>query len=275
MNTWAIAAPQAQPRNALAMNALDSLAGAVAVMGEPQFGSGILQCVNKVLPVDFWSAYRIYPDQPPQMFLSGSLERKDVSMDCFTRYRQSLYQQDKTFASARDLTQTGQTAMTLWNEAEIPSPHRDQIYRRHDIFERLSVVTAEKTSSILALNFYRFRSTGGYAAHEVDAVQMLARFLQECVSKHLVIDELLRQAPPVQNRGVKENLLAVCPRLTPRELDVCERLLRGWTYEGIAADLGLSATSIKTYRARAFDRLGIHFRNELFALAAEQTHIGI
>jgi len=37
------------------------------------------------------------------------------------------------------------------------------------------------------------------------------------------------------------------------------------THDGIAADLGLSVPTVKTYRNRAFARLGIHFRNELFA----------
>ena len=48
---------------------------------------------------------------------------------------------------------------------------------------------------------------------------------------------------------------------------MCARLLQGMTQEGIACDLGLSLPTVKTYRNRAFSRLGIHFRNELFALA--------
>ena len=62
-------------------------------------------------------------------------------------------------------------------------------------------------------------------------------------------------------------LLRAHPGLTERELDVCARLLQGMTQEGIACDLGLSLPTVKTYRNRAFSRLGIHFRNELFALA--------
>lgn len=38
------------------------------------------------------------------------------------------------------------------------------------------------------------------------------------------------------------------------------------TQDGIASDLGLSVPTVKTYRNRAFARLGIHFRNELFPL---------
>jgi len=45
--------------------------------------------------------------------------------------------------------------------------------------------------------------------------------------------------------------------------------LRGLTFDGVAADLGVSATSVKTYRNRAFARLGIHHRNELFGLVVD------
>jgi DNA-binding NarL/FixJ family response regulator len=40
------------------------------------------------------------------------------------------------------------------------------------------------------------------------------------------------------------------------------------TQEGIANDLDLSVTTVKTYRNRAFGRLGIHFKSELFARLA-------
>jgi DNA-binding CsgD family transcriptional regulator len=47
-------------------------------------------------------------------------------------------------------------------------------------------------------------------------------------------------------------------------------MLKGLTYDGIAADLGLSAATVKTYRDRAFDRLGINHRNQLFGLLASR-----
>ena len=56
------------------------------------------------------------------------------------------------------------------------------------------------------------------------------------------------------------------PTLTAREVEVCARLLTGMTQDGIASDLGLSLATVKTYRNRAFARLGIHFKNQLFSL---------
>lgn len=64
-------------------------------------------------------------------------------------------------------------------------------------------------------------------------------------------------------------LRELAPGLTARELEVCLRLLRGMTQDGIAADLGLSAATVKTYRNRAFARLDIHHRHQLFALLVE------
>ena len=47
--------------------------------------------------------------------------------------------------------------------------------------------------------------------------------------------------------------------LTPQELAVCLHLLRGLSHAGIAAELGLKESTVKTYRNRAFARLDIHF----------------
>ena len=61
---------------------------------------------------------------------------------------------------------------------------------------------------------------------------------------------------------------AVAPGDGPdtQELAVCLHLLRGLSHAGIAAELGLKESTVKTYRNRAFARLDIHFRSQLFAL---------
>lgn len=241
----------------------------VESIGEPGFGQVAIERLNQVAAVDFWSVYRLAPDGPPRMFVSGSGRGRDVSAECFRCYREGLYRHDHTFAGVRGVAGAGAAAMTLWNESEIPSPHRDQIYRRHDIRERLSIVAGDAAAGLLAVNLYRYQRSGSYRDDEIDTVQTLARGLLASVRKHIqfVTAAGASQVPDEGRAGV---LRGLCPALTPRELEVCERLLRGWTYDGIAADLGLTPASVKTYRARAFDRLGIHFRNELFALVSRK-----
>ena len=67
-----------------------------------------------------------------------------------------------------------------------------------------------------------------------------------------------------------ESLFATAERfksLTPRENQVCQRILSGYGSEAISAELGISLHSTFTYRKRAYQKLGICSQNELFAIA--------
>ena len=97
----------------------------------------------------------------------------------------------------------------------------------------------------------------------------LAGPLTAVVRRHLALRPQVQAGPPTGQR-----LGQRWPALTERELQVCERLLRGLTFEGIGADLGLSAATVKTYRNRAFGRLGIHHRNQLFSLVLGAPQAG-
>ena len=81
----------------------------------------------------------------------------------------------------------------------------------------------------------------------------------------MLLAAVLRHIELSRPADLRQRLVERCAALTARELDVCERLLRGWSYDGIAADMALSVATVKTYRARAFARLGMHFKSELFA----------
>ena len=63
---------------------------------------------------------------------------------------------------------------------------------------------------------------------------------------------------------LEARLRALCPALAAREVAVCTALLRGRTAPEVAAALGLRASSVHTYRKRAYAKLGIGSLPELF-----------
>lgn len=63
---------------------------------------------------------------------------------------------------------------------------------------------------------------------------------------------------------VESRLLALCPRLTAREAAVCSALLRGRTSTEVAAALGIQLSSVRTYRKRAYVKLGVSSLTGLF-----------
>ncbi|RIY39664.1 hypothetical protein CJP73_13730 [Neopusillimonas maritima] len=239
----------------------DAVAKIVTGIGVEDFSHQVLQQVNRVMPVGCWSVYRVGGSQP-RMFLSSTYQRKDTTADSWRAYLSGPHLADKSFI----LDSTGITspAITHLTAEEIPTPlHRDKVYRQFDMSERLSVVEAESQSEIFALNFYRYNDQRLYSDHELAAFEALAPALLAAVRRHLALSQQSHLTNAMSVDAVRLIFQARRPDLTERELDVVARTVLGMSYEGIATDLGLKLPTVKTYRNRAFDRLDIHFRNEL------------
>lgn len=247
--------------------ALGAMAGLVAGIGGERFADTALRQLNDAqLHAASWAVYRTWSDRQPVLLLSASLGVADTTGQCFAAYRDGLYRRDHSF----DAVARGRSAVIRMHADEAPSEHhRDAIYRRHRVLERLSVVQRDDDGSLLAVNVYHHEHQGRFGEGEVAGFAALAPLLLAAVQRHVALADGATgrgaAAGRTSDAAPRQALLARCPGLTPRELDVCERLLRGWTYDGIAADLGLSVATVKTYRVRAFERLGMHFKSELFA----------
>lgn len=237
--------------------ALDGMIGAI---GDREFAPRALRAINGSIDAASWSVYRLYRDRAPVMHCSASLGVADTTGDCFAAYAAGLYRRDSSFDVVRALPGPGAVALLRMRAEDAPNrDHRELIYSAHGLAERLSVAALDDDGSLLAVNLYRHRHQGAFPGHECDALAGIATGVLSAVRRHLALDA------PAAPADARARLSAACPALTRRELDVCERLLRGWSHEGIAVDLGLSPATVKTYRARAFGRLGLHFRSELFA----------
>jgi DNA-binding CsgD family transcriptional regulator len=237
---------------------VEAMGGVISCIGETAFPQDALAQLNRWLPVAWWSVYRLFDDKPPTLHASAAYHVPDGTRDSFQVYRDGLYKADQTFLAARD--HGAQQMLVHWHAREIPHPHRESIYSRHGLTERLSIVCRDADESLLAVNLYRHGEQPGFSDQEMADVGGAAGLLLSCVQRHV----RLCSATPRND--------AALGMLTRREREVCERMLKGISYDGIAADLGVSAGTIKTYRDRAFERLGIHHRNELFALVF--GHIG-
>ena len=263
MQVWSV--PALSPRTPPSPQR-DLSAALIGCIARDDFAVRALAEVNRALPVAWWTVYQVFDDQPPHLCAQASHAVPDIALDCWRIYRGGVYRDDTHFAQAgrADSAAADGAVLTHCVADDFGRAHREQIYTAHSLSERLSLVSAdrggENPGALLAVNLYRHRAQARFAPAEIDAVQGLAGTLLAVVQRHLELGAL-RQSP-------LQRLRRRCPGLTQREAEVCERLLQGWTFDGIAADLGLSTTTVKTYRNRAFERLGIHHRNELFGVAS-------
>lgn len=111
------------------------------------------------------------------------------------------------------------------------------------------------------VNFYRIAAQGRFSAAQRERLEAIAPAIAASVARHFQ-----ENATPDQSLAA---LLATRPplaALTPREQDVCRRILAGFSSEAISRELGISLHSTLTYRKRAYERLGISSQNELFGI---------
>lgn len=260
MQSWRITPPSAPQRDVQAC-----LASVIGAVGDAGFAGTALASVNGALNAASWSVYRVWRDRAPVLHLSSSHGVRDTTRDCFQVYRDGLYQRDRTFDAARNASARGEALMFRLRARDFPNrDHREAIYQRHGVSERLSIVAPQDDDSVLAVNLYHHDHQGSFTEAELANFEQLAQGLLATVRRHIELTEVATPKRP-DLAALQLALQRHCPTLPARELDVCARLLQGLSYDGIAADLGLSVATVKTYRRRAFERMGLHFKSELFA----------
>nr|WP_051160642.1 LuxR C-terminal-related transcriptional regulator [Bradyrhizobium japonicum] len=111
------------------------------------------------------------------------------------------------------------------------------------------------------VNFYRIAAQGRFSAAQRERLETMAPAIAASVARHF-------QHNAAPERSLAEMFATCAPLagLTPRERDVCRRILEGFSSEAISNELGISLHSTLTYRKRAYERLGISSQSELFAI---------
>ena len=257
METWALQSKQTN----------QDFSKVISHIGDDQFGTTLLKSFDDVAEIDFFSVYSLDQSKKPRMFLSASQGSVDVSAQCFKKYLSGIYSRDHTFDQAKSLSTLTNTALTHWHESEFPKDHRTAIYSSFNILDRLSIVDATPNQELIAINFYRHQGKSLFSENDIDIIQNSAAQMLASVRKHIQFSSLNASPKLSDEINIRESLKSLYPELSDRELQICSGLLMGRTYEGIASDLGISLATVKTYRARAYEKLGIHFKSELFGTA--------
>lgn len=113
------------------------------------------------------------------------------------------------------------------------------------------------------VNFYRIAAQGQFSDAQHARLQAIAPAISATVARHF---QHSPEATTGQSLAALFATRAPLADLTPREREVCRRILLGFSSEAISLALGISLHSTLTYRKRAYERLGISSQNELFAI---------
>lgn len=149
---------------------------------------------------------------------------------------------------------------------DIVVPAYRRMLKRANVIERVSFVRKFGRAGWRCLTVARRGQSGRFKPQELDWLGAYYRLLMPLMDRHrLLVGEVVEDR--ARRIAELEQRFAVrFPSLTSREREVCARAAIGITVEGAALDLGIAASSVLTYRKRAYQRLQISSAYELARL---------
>lgn len=228
-------------------------------LGETGFWPALLDLCHELTGASDLSLMTCRHDRlPPAPVLVAAASRQgDAAARAGQRYLQGRhYRLDDNLRSLPALA--GHLAFSQLQATQLPdSAWRHDCYDDLGLAGRLSLLVPAAEQWIV-LNAYRPHRCAVSDAHAVRRLRQQAPTLAAALRRHLALS-----APAVTAVTADDPLAA----LSSRERQVVDAILAGLSAKACGRQLGLSPTSVATYRQRAFQKLGVRRQVELFRLA--------
>lgn len=234
---------------------LNILSACLNSVGTEDFNGHFLNMIERVIKADQCMIFSYRTDRP-QCYLSFNERQKETATNLAHKYLRNGYQHDLLRDEIEAVKQDG--IMRIHSLADLTDRMSDDYYRQFftstGIIDKIAVLAGDK-DEVVGLNFYRFEENGRFMISETG----LRRDFWALVSKIVLLHYAKSQ--PNQLRSPLNSLSA-------REKEICEAILKGLTTDAIAWELNVAASTVNTYRKRAYEKLGINSKSALFALCA-------
>jgi DNA-binding CsgD family transcriptional regulator len=273
MQHWIVGSGESQI--AVGVTSASRLIAALGSKDRTALASAVLTLVRTQVPVHHCSMLSFEGDRSPRLISGASLQHQWHVFNIASAYARDFYRKDGLQRLIGSYPASFEAPLVIVQRQgleDIEDPeYRRQCYECIGIGDRVSILVRVGRAQSLAVNLYRDQSAGPYSAADIECLIGLAPLISGCVARHYALDVDGESS----FRGVVTDELAeLCPQLTVREREVVQRILDGMLTERIAEDLHIRPTTVITYRIRAYEKMNVTSRRELFAAVMRRKALG-
>ena len=256
--SMAIATQTSNPRGLVSFDGslLDSVSKCISSIGRDAFTEFFLEFVLQVGAAQV-TAFSYEADMA-NCLLSRNFLSEERGGTLAAAYVDGWFREDPLFKRARAM-EDGECAVV---RLESLLPELDEKYGSMFFgapgFRTKTAILLAQDSRRMILNLYLARDPSSVSSIALDSIPTeLYQLIGRMLATHFA-----RLKPP----GFPLPLAV----LSERERQVCLGMLAGRKAEAIAENIGVSANSVVTYRQRAYQKLGISSRGQLFSICRIQ-----
>lgn len=242
------------------------LISAVGSIDHRTLGNAILALVNRHLPMADCTVMAFKTDHNPRIVSVASLTHEQQIFQCASGYAHQLHQHDRIQLHLRSILpqeeiggiMVHRQTLTQIIDAELRRLYHDTL----KVVDSLAITIKTGQQEWITTHLCRHRDQGPLGEQEIGTLRQLASLIATSVARHCRLEA---DSEGDFRPSVSDGIDQLCSLLTQRERQVILRILDGVTVERIAGELGLKPTTVITYRSRAYEKLGISSRRELFS----------
>lgn len=229
----------------------------IETLGTRDFFDPLFRLIEGLLAVDQCMIFMLDSQSRMSCLLSRNFSQENIATPLAKSYIQAGYQSDPNLQILAGLSSGDTRTLHLAQMMDsMSAAYREQFFSNPGLSDKVSIMRCDRTNRYY-INLYRgvdrcsFSDDGFF----VDPVE--GRLISSVIAQHYNLNDSLREEGPLAF-------------LSDRERQVCRGILAGKKTEAVAADLSLAASSVVTYRRRAYQKLGITSRAALFELCRQQ-----
>ncbi len=242
------------------------LLDAIACVDHTTLAHAVLDLVYPHVAMSNCSIMAFEADRNPRPISVYSRIDEHRMFHCASNYARHLHQHDRIQLHLKSILPQQEVGhvtvhrqtLTQIIDAELRRLYNDTLGVVDSI--AISIKTAHR--EWVTAHLCRHREQGPFAPEDIETILQLAPLIATSLSRHCRLEA---DGGSDYQTTVGDGIDELCSQLTQRERQVILRILDGATVEQIADELGLKPTTVITYRSRAYDKLGIRSRRELFS----------
>lgn len=230
----------------------------IGSIGTDAFPRRLFASIHALTRAHHVTAFAFSRERAPQVLVAENTGSRPVSGGIAALYASTYWRQD--LANEVTWLRPGRADRWMVRTAAseiVQGDYKHSCYTSVNLSGRVCVSFGDP-DDCTRLSFYS--QTGArFSEGELDNIAAWSDILISMLRKHAS----MVPAEPEPVAGFEAALRRLPEHLPDREVEVCDGILRGVSSEGIALKLGVSINTVRTYRKRAYARLGISSQNEL------------
>lgn len=240
----------------------------IDAIGREEFSRTFFEVAHDMTRTRHLSAFAYTLRSPPRILIAEDDRGGAVSREIAQHYSEKFWKLDLANKVAASPPRSSDDSWCIRTSAtEIAdSEYQSRCYTSVGLMNRVCVSRVDHEQNV-RLHFYTAFDRN-FRENELANIFSLANVFIALLLKHVSVAHF---NAPMTGDSFRDRLRRLPIDLPIREIDVCEGILQGVSSEGIALRLNVSINTVRTYRKRAYARLGISSQNELMRLTSHQS----